>query len=390
MLGRLGDGERSPLLLIGERAAGPVELVPAPARSARPPAVGRRALRAAGTGAVDEALDRADLVSSCLPRFASAAHKEPRAPQNLIPIAGLEHRLRHLLGDPVLLERSLRLAAAGSGVDRHGVAGGRRPGLALPGGEPRRELAARRRRHHSSSSATVGQPRRSPAPTTSRPPGARWRAHAGDHRRPVRGLDERQDVAGDHDDVEASGRGRAWRGRRAPTSARGAGGGPARASRGRRRRRRPRCRGGPARWPPGRCRSRRRARTPAPATRRGRPRRGRLAAAAMRYRASYSSRSICSRQRRHAADVMAHDRRAELLRHAHPPGVEHQLAHLLDVDGGQPRDDPLVAHVGRRRQLELLAARRRRARRARPSGSRSPSASRRGRTRRTRCARRGT
>ena len=61
---------------------------------------------------LDEALDRADLVSSCLPRFASAAHKEPRAPQNLTPIAGLEHRLRHLLGDPVLLERSLRLAAA--------------------------------------------------------------------------------------------------------------------------------------------------------------------------------------------------------------------------------------------------------------------------------------
>ena len=52
-------------------------------------------------------------MSACLPRFASQAHKEPRAPQNLMPIAGLEQRLRHLLGDPVLLERALRLAAAG-------------------------------------------------------------------------------------------------------------------------------------------------------------------------------------------------------------------------------------------------------------------------------------
>jgi hypothetical protein len=51
-------------------------------------------------------------VSATLPRFASRPHREPRAPQNLYPIAGLEHRLRHLLGDSVLLERSLRLAAA--------------------------------------------------------------------------------------------------------------------------------------------------------------------------------------------------------------------------------------------------------------------------------------
>ncbi len=51
-------------------------------------------------------------MSAVLPRFASEPHKEPRAPQNLVPIAGLEHRLRHRLGDPLVLERALRVAAA--------------------------------------------------------------------------------------------------------------------------------------------------------------------------------------------------------------------------------------------------------------------------------------
>ena len=64
-----------------------------------------------GLGDAAGAAERADEVSACLPRFASQAHKEARAPQNLYPIAGLEHHLRHRLGDPFLLERHLRLAA---------------------------------------------------------------------------------------------------------------------------------------------------------------------------------------------------------------------------------------------------------------------------------------
>ena len=54
----------------------------------------------------------ADLAAATLPRFASEGHKDPRAPQNLYPIAGLERLLRHRLGDPALLYRSLRAAAA--------------------------------------------------------------------------------------------------------------------------------------------------------------------------------------------------------------------------------------------------------------------------------------
>jgi hypothetical protein len=54
----------------------------------------------------------ADLTGATLCRFASAAHREPRAPQNLYPIGGLERRLHHLLGDRELMYRSLRAAAA--------------------------------------------------------------------------------------------------------------------------------------------------------------------------------------------------------------------------------------------------------------------------------------
>jgi hypothetical protein len=54
----------------------------------------------------------ADQLTAALPRFASEPHKDPRAPQNLHPIAGLERELRRRLGDARLLERALRVAAA--------------------------------------------------------------------------------------------------------------------------------------------------------------------------------------------------------------------------------------------------------------------------------------
>ncbi|MCW3813264.1 hypothetical protein ONA91_02185 [Micromonospora sp. DR5-3] len=60
-----------------------------------------------------EAIELADLSLVTLPRFASTPYKDPRAPQNLIPIAGLERRLRGLLGDARLLHRVLTAAARG-------------------------------------------------------------------------------------------------------------------------------------------------------------------------------------------------------------------------------------------------------------------------------------
>jgi hypothetical protein len=54
----------------------------------------------------------ADLTALLLPPLASSPHKDPRAPQNLVPIGGLERDLRHRLGDQQFLYRALRAAAA--------------------------------------------------------------------------------------------------------------------------------------------------------------------------------------------------------------------------------------------------------------------------------------
>jgi uncharacterized protein len=52
----------------------------------------------------------ADRTAAVLPQVASEAHLDPRAPQNLVPIAALERRLRHLMGDRGLVYRALREA----------------------------------------------------------------------------------------------------------------------------------------------------------------------------------------------------------------------------------------------------------------------------------------
>jgi hypothetical protein len=59
-----------------------------------------------------QAIELAEISGATLPRFASSAYKDPRAPQNLVPIAGLERRLRGLLGDARVLHRALTLATA--------------------------------------------------------------------------------------------------------------------------------------------------------------------------------------------------------------------------------------------------------------------------------------
>ncbi len=57
----------------------------------------------------------ADLTARLLPPLASAPHKDPRAPQNLVPIGGLERELRRRLGDQQVLYRALRSAAMNGG-----------------------------------------------------------------------------------------------------------------------------------------------------------------------------------------------------------------------------------------------------------------------------------
>ena len=61
---------------------------------------------------LEEAVRIADRTAAILPIVASEPHVDPRAPQNLVPIAGLERTLRHRMGDPGLVWRRLREAVA--------------------------------------------------------------------------------------------------------------------------------------------------------------------------------------------------------------------------------------------------------------------------------------
>lgn len=111
VLSTLRAGQRTPLFLIGGprftrwswflRLPGPLSH----------PMSGIARCELPGRGSVSDAALRADTVTATLPRYASEPHKDSRAPQNLYPIAGLEHDLRHRLGDRDLMERALRHAA---------------------------------------------------------------------------------------------------------------------------------------------------------------------------------------------------------------------------------------------------------------------------------------
>ena len=67
---------------------------------------------------VARAVELADRAASELPRFAGRAHRDPRAPQNLAPIGGLEARLKHRMGDRRLAVRAIRRAALTATLDR--------------------------------------------------------------------------------------------------------------------------------------------------------------------------------------------------------------------------------------------------------------------------------
>lgn len=113
VLGRLGPGERTPLFRIGDRRFRYSWYVRLPGPMSHP-AAGLVRCELAGELSLPEAVGLADRATVTLPRFATRPHQDPRAPQNLHPIAGLERELRRRLGDAALLERALRVAAASS------------------------------------------------------------------------------------------------------------------------------------------------------------------------------------------------------------------------------------------------------------------------------------
>ncbi len=73
-------------------------------------------LEAPGFAPLAEAVVLADQSTSAMPRLASSPVRDPRAPQNLIPVGALETVLTHRLGDRRWLRRLLA-ASIGEGAD---------------------------------------------------------------------------------------------------------------------------------------------------------------------------------------------------------------------------------------------------------------------------------
>ncbi len=56
---------------------------------------------------LEETVELADRTAGLLPAFAGPPYWDARAPQNLVPIAGLERQLRRTLGDPAFVRRAI-------------------------------------------------------------------------------------------------------------------------------------------------------------------------------------------------------------------------------------------------------------------------------------------
>jgi hypothetical protein len=108
LLPRLEVGERTPVFLIeGRDPRYSWYLRIAHGRVIESELTGVARLEAPAARGFDEARKLADLSARLLPRFASDSARDPRAPQNLYPIGGLEARLKHRLGDSGVVRRAI-------------------------------------------------------------------------------------------------------------------------------------------------------------------------------------------------------------------------------------------------------------------------------------------
>lgn len=111
MIGSLQGRERTPVFLLDtawDRYTWYLRLPCPPGHSW----AGVVRVECGNTIGVPDVIELANLSQAVLPRFASEEYKDPRAPQNLYPVAGLERELRRRLGHPGLMYRALRQAAA--------------------------------------------------------------------------------------------------------------------------------------------------------------------------------------------------------------------------------------------------------------------------------------
>ncbi len=110
MVSRLEAGQRTPVFLMGTSWDRHSWYLRLPCSPGAPWAGVVRVECAADLPSV-EAVALANLSQAVLPRYASSEYKDPRAPQNLVSVSGLERELRRRLGNQALLSRALRIAA---------------------------------------------------------------------------------------------------------------------------------------------------------------------------------------------------------------------------------------------------------------------------------------
>lgn len=118
VIGRVRAGERTPLFVIGR--GGQYERYSWYQRLANIPGghswTGIVRCEVSSALPLDQAVAIANRTTAVLPLLASDPHVDPRAPQNLVPIAALEKELRRRLGDSAFVYRALRSAVAASNV----------------------------------------------------------------------------------------------------------------------------------------------------------------------------------------------------------------------------------------------------------------------------------
>lgn len=110
----LGVGERTPLFAIGADRLSWYQRLPGVGCAGWSGILRGEVARSVGA---EEAARLADRAASELPHFAGRPHRDPRAPQNMAPIAGLESLLRRRMGDRRLALRAVRRAALAARLD---------------------------------------------------------------------------------------------------------------------------------------------------------------------------------------------------------------------------------------------------------------------------------
>jgi uncharacterized protein len=119
IMGRVRAGQRTPLFVIGhggqyERYSWYQRLADLPGGHSW---TGIVRCEVSSALPIERAISVANRATAILPKLASASHVDPRAPQNLVPIAALERELRRRLGDPAFVYRALRAAVAADNLE---------------------------------------------------------------------------------------------------------------------------------------------------------------------------------------------------------------------------------------------------------------------------------